>query len=141
MKVDEIPQDNNKTYQGHGTKAVYAVNGQGRYTKQTTSGWEVEEVVLREALADLENRAADAKARVLAGQTSPIEYFLYKRLMDLSALAQAMGMAKWRVKRHLKPKVFQKLSDSLLQQYADLFRIDLHLLKNFKENTSIDSDS
>jgi hypothetical protein len=141
MKVSEVPQDDNKTYQGYGTKAVYALNGQGRYTTATTSGWEVEEVVLRDVLDDFALRTADAKARVLEGKTSPIEYFLYKRLMDLSALAQAMGIAKWRVRRHLNPRIFRKLNDKLLGQYAVLFRIDIDRLKNFKENCDSDTDS
>lgn len=141
MKVEQVPQDDNETYQGFGTKAVYAVNGSGRYTKTKTSGWNVEEVVLRDVLADFERLAADARQRVLKGQTSPIEFFVYKRLMDLPALAHAMGMAKWRVRRHLKPKVFRKLSDKLLEQYADLFRIDVEVLKHFTENTTIDTDS
>lgn len=141
MKTDEVPQDDNRTFRGYGTKAVYAVGENGRYTKMATSGWEVEEVVLRDVLADFEQLAADAKKRILSGRSSPIEYFAYKRLMDISALAQAMGLAKWRVRRHLNPSVFGKLNDKLLQRYADLFRIDIAMLKNFKENITIDPDS
>lgn len=141
MKTDEVPQDDNETFRGYGTKAVYAVDQNGRYTKIATSGWEVEEIVLRDVLADFEELAVDAKKRVLAGKSSPIEYFVYKRLMDIPALAQAMGIAKWRVKRHLNPDVFNKLDDQLLQRYADLLRIDISALKHFKENATIDPDS
>jgi hypothetical protein len=141
MKIEEVPQDNTPTFKGYGTKAVYALDGQGRYAKTATNGWEVEEVVLRDVLADFEALAADAKKKVLAGQSSPIEYFVNKCLMDMSALAQAMGIAKWRAKRHLNPKVFYKLNDALLQRYADLFRIDIATLKNFKENVTIDPES
>lgn len=141
MKVDEVPQDDIPTFRGHGTKAIYAVDAVGRYTKTTTSGWEVEELVLRDVLEDFEHKAARAKERVVGGETSPIEYFVNKRLMDLSALSQAMGIARWRVKRHLKPKVFNKLDDTLLQRYADLFRIDVAALKNFKEMIARDPDT
>ncbi|RJQ68930.1 MAG: hypothetical protein C4519_22205 [Desulfobacteraceae bacterium] len=138
MKIKEVPQDDNKTFKGYGNKAVYALDENGRYTKIATSGWEVEEVVLRDVLADFEALAAEAKKRVREGKSSPLEYFIYKRLMDVSGLAQAMGIAKWRVKRHLKPKFFNKLNDKLLQRYAELLRIDITVLKNFKENPSID---
>jgi hypothetical protein len=141
MKIQDVPQDMNKTYQGHGTKAVYAVDDTGAYTKIATSGWDVEEVVLRDVLADFERLADDAKQRALNGLTAPIEYFVYKRMMDIPALANAMGMAKWKVKRHLKPKIFKKLSDEMLQRYADLLRIDLEHLKNFKETTTIDANT
>ena len=140
MKIKEVPQDDIPTFRGYGTKAVYAIDEKGRYRKTATNGWEVEEVVLRDVLADFEELAADAKKRVIAGKTSPIEYFTYKRLMDLSALAQAMGLAKWRIKRHLKPKVFNRLDDKMLQRYADMFRIETAMLKHYKENVTIDPD-
>jgi hypothetical protein len=141
MKIDEVPQDDNKTYQGYGTKAMYALDGEGRYVKTTTSGWDVEEVVLRDVLDDFTRKAAEAKTRALAGLTSPIEYYLFKRLMDLSALSQAMGLAKWRIRRHLRPEIFRKLSDTLLGRYADIFRIDIDRLKHFKEICTGDDDS
>lgn len=141
MKIDDVPQDDNPTFRGHGTKAVYAVDAKGRYTKTTTSGWEVEEVVLRDVLENFENQAAMAKERVRRGETSPIDYFVNKRLMDLSALARAMGIARWRVKRHLKPKVFNKLGATLIDRYAELFRVDAATLKNFKEIITRDPDT
>ena len=94
MKIDDVPQDDNPTFKGYGTKAVYAVDEQGRYTKTTTSGWSVEEVVLRDVLADFDTLAADAKRRALRGEVSPIEFFLYRRLMDLPSLARAGPLAK-----------------------------------------------
>ena len=141
MRVEEVPQDNIQTFRGYGTKAIYAVDQEGRYIKTTTNGWEVEELVLRDVLADFDQQAHAARERVLRGETSPIEYFINKRLMDVAALASAMGIAKWRVKRHLKPKVFRRLNHKLLQAYADLFRIDVTALKNFKEYIGIDADS
>lgn len=141
MKTDDVPQDANETFRGYGTKAVYAVDKNGRYTKIATSGWEVEEIVLRDVLADFEQLAADAKKRTVAGKCSPIEYFMYKRFMDIPALASAMGIAKWRVKRHMKPAVFQKLDASMRKRYADLFRIDISALQHFEENAALDPDS
>jgi hypothetical protein len=141
MKIKDVPQDNSPTFEGHGTKAIYAVDENGRYIKTATNGWDVEEVVLRDVLADFEIKTALAQERVLRDETSPIEYFLNKRLMDLPALAQAMGMFQWRVRRHLKPKVFRKLNESLLKRYADLFRIDVSTLKRFKEIITHDPDT
>jgi len=140
MKIKEVPQDDIPTFKGYGTKAVYALDEKGRYTRTATSGWDVEEVVLRDVLADFKEMAAEAKKRILAGKSSPIEYFAYKRLMDLSALAQAMGIAKWRIKRHLRPKVFNALNDKMLQRYADMFRVDITALKNCKESLTFEPD-
>ena len=134
MKVKEIPQDNIKTFKGFGTKALYAVDENGQYTRTPTSGWEVEEVVLRDVVDDFAKSAKHAKTRVFRGETSPIEYYMNKNFMGLPALARGMGLAKWRVKRHFNPNVFNKLNQKMLQSYAEFFNIDVHTLKNIKEN-------
>ncbi len=134
MKVKEIPHDDIKTLKGFGTKAMYAVDENGQYTKIPTSGWEVEEVVLRDVIDDFAKLAEQTKTRVFSGDTSPIEYYMNKNYMDLPALARGMGLAKWRVKRHFKPNVFNKLNQKMLKSYADFFNIDVDTLKNIKEN-------
>jgi len=132
MKAKEVPQDDIKTFKGFGTKAMYAVDENGQYTRIPTSGWEVEEVVLRDVVDDFARLTVEAKARVIKGQTSPIEYYMNKYFMDLPALAAGMGLAKWRVKRHFNPKVFAKLSHKLLQRYADFFNMDVADIKNIE---------
>ena len=134
MKIKEIPQDNIKTLGGE-KKALYALDENGHYTTATTTGWEVEEIVLLDALADYDRKAEEARQRVLKNRTSPIEYFMYIRHMDLTTLAQAMGLFKWQVKRHLKPEIFRKLHEPVLQQYADLFRIPIRALLHFEEGS------
>ena len=134
MKIKEVPQDNIETFKGFGTKAMYAVDENGQYTTIPTSGWEVEEVVLRDVVNDFAKLAEEAKSGVIRGHTSPIVCLKNKYFMDLPALAAGMGLAKWRVKRHFNPKVFNKLNDEILQRYADFFNLDIAGLKNFKEN-------
>ena len=133
MKIKEVPQDNIKTFKGFGTKAMYAVDENGQYATIPTSGWEVEEVVLRDVVDDFAKLAEEAKSRVIKGNTSPIEYYMNKYFMDLPALAAGMSLTKWRVKRHFNPKVFNKLNNDMLQKYADFFNLDVEELKNFKE--------
>jgi hypothetical protein len=134
MKIKEVPQDDIRTFKGFGTKAIYAVDENGRYTKTPTSGWEAEEVVLRDVVDDFAKLAENAKTRFFKGETSPIEYYMNKNYMDLPALARGMGLARWRVKRHFNPDVFNKLNQKMLQRYADFFNMDIDMLKNIKEN-------
>lgn len=133
MKIDEVPQDNLIHYQGAGKRALYAVNERGEFTTVPSSGWEVEEVVLSQALADYDEQAEEARKRILQSESSPIEYFMYKRRMDALVLAQAMGLFKWQVKRHLKAKVFRRLDEVLLNQYARILRVDVRRLTHFEQ--------
>jgi hypothetical protein len=130
MKISEIPQDDIKTMQGV-KKALYALDDRGQYTRAATSGWEVEEVVLTQVIDDFEEKAGEAALRVRHHETSPIEYFMYKKWMDPLTLAQATGQYRWQVKRHFKPGVFRKLDDRTLAEYARIFGISVDTLKNF----------
>jgi hypothetical protein len=132
MKVSEIPQDDVKAMQGE-KKALYALDDQGRYTRSSTSGWEAEEVVLNQVIDDFEEKAREAAHRVKEKDTSPIEYFMYKRWMDPLTLAQVMGLYRWQVMRHFKPRVFKRLDDRTLGEYARIFGISIDALKNFPE--------
>jgi hypothetical protein len=51
--------------------------------------------------------------------------------MDEALLAKYVGKWKFTVKRHMKPTVFSKLSDKVLEQYATVFNITLKELKSF----------
>ncbi len=132
MRVKEVPQDTIKTMGGE-RKALYALDENGRYTRAQTVGWSAEEIVLKDALDDYDRKAEQAREKIRAGKSSPIEYFMYRRRMDLTTLAQAMGMFRWRVARHLKPRVFRKLDELMLRRYAELLRISVDSLKEFKE--------
>ena len=52
--------------------------------------------------------------------------------MDLPILASYVGLWKWRVKRHFKPKVFNKLSRGTLQKYAEIFDVSINELINIE---------
>ena len=130
MKLSEVPQDAIKTLHGV-KKALYALDEQGRYTRAVTSGWEAEETVLSQVLADFDEQAASALRRVKNNETSPVEYFMYKRWMDPLTLAQSMGLFRWQVRRHFSPSVFRRLDDRTLSAYAHLFGITLEALKGF----------
>ena len=54
--------------------------------------------------------------------------------MDLSIVASYTGFWKWQIKRHLKPSVFNKLSEAKLKKYADVFEITVEELKTMKKN-------
>ena len=131
MKKDEIPQDDgalNKLTK----EVVYAVDASGKYSTELSTGWDVKIKALDLAWEDIEKRIEAAKQKVLKNEASPILYFLELRLMDLGILASYTGFWKWTIKRHLKPSVFNKLSEQKLQQYADAFNVSVGELKTMK---------
>jgi len=127
MREREVPQEGNRTLAGH-RKAVYAVAEDGKLRLVPSRGWEVEEIVTRQAVEDLERRAEEARARVLAGESSPLEYHMYRARMDVELLSQTTGLWRWRVRRHLKPAVFKRLPLALKARYAEALGVALEVL-------------
>ena len=128
MREQEVPQEGNATLAGH-RKAVYAVAGDGRVRLVPSSGWEVEEIVTRQAVDDLERRAAEARARAHSGESSPLEYHMYRARMDVELLSQATGIWRWRIRRHFRPGVFVRLAPSLKRRYAEALGIAVEALE------------
>lgn len=122
MREEDVPQEGNAILEGH-RKAVYAVGADGKLRVVQSRGWEVEEVVTRQAIEDLERRAEDARRRCLAGETSPLEYHMYRARMDVPLLSQVTGLWRWRIRRHFRPDVFARLSPQLRRRYADALGI------------------
>ena len=127
MREREVPQEGNRSLAGH-RKAVYAVADDGKLRLVPSRGWEVEEIVTRQAVEDLERRAEEARARVLAGQSSPLEYHMYRARMDLELLSQTTGLWRWRIRRHLRPAAFARLPPALRRRYAEALGIPVETL-------------
>jgi len=124
----DVPQEGNVTLGGH-RKALYARGADGKLHIVQSAGWEVEEIVTRQAVDDLNRLAEDARQRVLAGQTSALEYHMHTERMDVPMLAQTTGLFQWRIRRHFRPAVFAGLSDTLLARYAGVMGISIEQLK------------
>lgn len=128
MLDSEVPQEGNSTLGGH-RKAMYARGADGKLHIVQSAGWEVEEIVTKQAVDDLLRLTENARQRVLAGQTSPLEYHMYRVRMDVPLLSQASGIWQWRIRRHFRPAVFAGLSASLLTAYADAMGMTVDQLK------------
>lgn len=122
MDIREVPQEGNATLAGL-RKAVYARNAEGRIVSVESAGWEVEEIVTKQALDIFSAYTASALERAHKGETSPLEYWMYARRMDLATLSQSTGIWKWRIRRHFKPAVFSQLSEMMLDRYANALGI------------------
>ncbi len=138
MKVHEVPQDRGMIG-NYGREICYAVEQNGRYSLSPSLGWEAKNIVNDQAWGVIIEESARMHALVLAGKKSPIAYYQAKNQMDLGLLAKYVNMARWRVKRHLKPSVFSKLPIRILQRYADIFSLSIAELQNIPPTFSAES--
>lgn len=128
MDIDEVPQEGNRTMGGH-RRAMYARDKNGRIVIVSSPGGEVDETVTLQALELIKEQTEQARARVQAGQSSPLEYWMYAQRLDLPQLSQVTGLWQWRIRRHFRPEIFAKLSPKVLQNYAWVMGITAEQLK------------
>lgn len=132
MKKEEVPQDKGNLSKSDMKELCYATDENGEYTTALSTGWEPKTIALDNSIQDINERIEQAKNEVRVGLASPIVYFMELHKMDWNILSSYVGMWRWRVKRHAKPSVFNKLNDGILKKYADAFEIPTTELKNFK---------
>jgi hypothetical protein len=125
MKKEEVPQDDANLLQGKFKKLMYATDGTEHYTEIGSVGWEAENVVLKQAWEEINEKVEEARAKVLSGQASILLYYMEKNLMDPSILSGYIGVLPFMVRLHMKPFFYYKLSEKTLAKYADAFRITL----------------
>jgi hypothetical protein len=134
MKKDEVPQDKGNLSNKNMKELVYATDEKGNYTTALSTGWEPKTIALSNSIDEISERIAIAKSKVANNEVSPIYYYMEFCRMDIGVLSSYVGMWQWRVKRHFKPKVFDRLGDTILKKYAESFNITIEELKNFKAN-------
>ena len=132
MKKNEVPQDESKLEKANIKDMVYAVDENGDYITELSTGWNPKTIALDNAIKQIEERVTAAKERVLNNESSPLEYYMELNKMDLPILASYVGIWKWRVKRHFKPSIFDKLPQKTLEKYADVFNISVEDLQHIK---------
>jgi hypothetical protein len=128
MDICDVPQEGNCTLGNH-RKALYAKDENGRMVLVASRGSEIDEAVTLQAVDRLHGFAEAARQRCLAGQTAPLEVWMWVQRMDLPLLSQVTGIWQWRIRRHFRPAIFARLSPALLQRYAQALGLRVEQLK------------
>ncbi len=131
MQKKEVPQDPSKL-QNFTREVCYAVDENGNYTTTLSTGWEVKSTALGVAWEDIQARVEKARKEVLDGKASPVLFFMELRLMDIGIVSAYTGFWKWTIRRHMRPSVFARLSESRLHRYAQAFDVTLDELKTMQ---------
>ena len=128
MDIENVPQDNSSTY-AKMKKAIYASDKDGSIQSIGSSGWEVEEVVTRQAIDDLDESRIEAFKLVIKGEKSPLYYHMYAARMDLVVLSQSTGFFKWTITKDFNPETFKKMSEKRALVYCEALGKSLEELK------------
>ncbi|OVE72038.1 hypothetical protein BVX93_02215 [bacterium B13(2017)] len=131
MKKSDVPQD--ESILGNLKRAFYAVNENGEYDIVASKGWEVEKIVNDFVHEGMDEELEKVKGEVLKGEASSLKFHMFKHQMTISLLSEYTGIWKWKIKRHLKPSIFNSLSEKEIQQYADAFNISINELREIPE--------
>lgn len=135
MEVEDIPQDNSKSYHGQ-RKIIYGTRN-GHYEAATSTGWQEESYATEMAVSELEQQTEAAREAVAQGAYSPLYYHMFRFRHDETSLAMAAGVWKWQLRRHLRPEVFAKLPEKTLRKYADALCISIEELKSAEAGSPI----
>jgi hypothetical protein len=134
MKVNEVPQDDVPDYSEGIKKGNYALDDNGKYVMVPSKGWVVDEMINRMAYDEYKAKEEETRKAVLAGQKSPLAYYMELRQMTPEILGKTAGIAAFRVKRHLRPEIFAKLKPSILEAYAKALAITTEELITVPKN-------
>jgi plasmid maintenance system antidote protein VapI len=132
MKTRDVPQDKG-LMDGRFEDVCYALDENGNYVPVLSAGWEPKNEALRQAWGVIDEEVEQARQKVLAGEFSPIYFFMQKNMMDVKLLAEYMEIRKRKVRRHIKPSEFTTLDRETLEKYAKVFDISVERLINFNE--------
>ncbi len=138
MKSSQTPQDDAGLSDGAGRELCYVTDDEGRYTTELSVGWEPKNTAIIEAWRDIKEQLEEVVEAIVAGNKSPLEYYMGLNLMNRSLLSQISGISKWRIKRHFKPKHFDRLKETTLNQYAKALKTELNQLKDYDFFKNID---
>ncbi len=123
MKIEEVPQDKGYLIEGRISDVNYVVDKDGHYTSVQSKGWYPKNDAMKLAWEDVFERAEAARAKILAGKLSPLAFYMEINLMDVAILASYTGISRWKVRRHLKMRIFRKLKPEIIAKYAEALNL------------------
>ena len=120
MKKNEVPQDDAGFLKAGKIRDVcYALDEDGNYTQVLSVGWDPKNEAIRTAWEHVNARADKIRKKVLTGKLSPLAFHMERCLMTVSLMSQYTGISRLRVRKHMRPKAFKKLSGEELSLYAE----------------------
>ena len=130
MREADVPQDSGAVYEGQFRRVTFAVGDDGAYEGVPSTGWEAEIAATAVSTDRTNERIRLAWEQVRAGEAAPLAYHMAAALLDPMTLATEVRTWTWRVKRHLRPAGWARLSRSWKQAYADVLGATVEQLES-----------
>jgi hypothetical protein len=126
MQKKEVPQD--KGLLGAWHEVSYAVDDDGKYVQVPSSGWEPANIANNLAWQKIHQEIEEIRSQVERGDLSPLAFHMARHHMNIGLLSQYTHISKRKIKQHLTPKGFKKLSSRELKPYAEVFDLSIENL-------------
>jgi len=121
VKQQDVPQDAAILDNWH--EITYAVDEQGHYILTPSAGWDASNLANIQAWQLIAEEIEGALGQIRSGVASSLLFHMVRNQMDISLLASYVRLSRWRVKRHLQAKHYQRLSFELRERYAAVFKL------------------
>lgn len=98
------------------------------YARKVAYQYENNQLIIKQGWDALETRLEEIIKKINAGELSILAYYMERSQMDVTMLSQYSGIRRWKVKKHLVPKGFRKISNKSIEKYANALDISIQQL-------------
>jgi hypothetical protein len=130
MRIDELPQDEGFLTEGKVRDLNYVLDNNGKYISALSIGWTPKNEAMKLAWEEVHKDIEKTRQLVLAGKLSPLAFYMKLNIMDTGILAGYAGVSRWKVRKHMKMKYFNKLRPDMLARYAEVLNVTPDNLTN-----------
>ena len=134
-EMDLVPEtgtaDENLFYRNN-RELFYSFDKESGFKREVGFQYSANQEIIRQSWDAAEERLTEVRQRVRAGLVSPVAYHMERCLMEIPMLADYMEMPKWRIRLHLRPSFYKRLSEKVQNRYASVFGIAPSELNNIE---------
>jgi len=103
---------------------LYVEKDDGKYGPMQTGSY-ISANYMDDYVYKRRNLEIDLREQLIRGSISPVRFYMVFEDLTLSELAARAGIRQSRVKKHLEPKLFGKVTIDELRKYATVFNVPL----------------
>lgn len=113
--------------------SIYAVDEDGKFVAVRSVGWGVTNLLSIQAMEEFRSKIELKMEEVKQGRWSPLAVYLVVSGLSPASLSQVSGVSWLKVRLHLRPWFFRRMSAADARRYAEVFGIDPSRLREFPE--------